>query len=106
MPKVVVEDTGQTFEVAEGSILYDAVADQGVELPHGCLSGSCGACRIHVLKGAENLAPAGLIENNTVDCIRQEYAQGPESLAGKTVRLSCRAKVMGDVTIVPLNRKK
>lgn len=107
MPRVSIEDTKQTLEIPTDVILYDALADQGVELPHGCLSGSCGACRINVISGADKLAPAGVIEQNTIDAICDEYRNlsGPEFLQGKHIRLSCRAKVQGDITILPLSRK-
>lgn len=107
MPRVSIQDTQQTLEIPSDSILYDALADQGVELPHGCLSGSCGACRIDVLSGADKLAPAGVIEKNTIDAICDEYrkSKGPEFLQGKHIRLSCRAKVCGDIAILPLARK-
>jgi ferredoxin len=83
------------FKVNLSAILYDELERQGLVLPHGCLAGSCGSCRIHVSKGIENLSPMGPVEQDTVDHIKSSY---PE----KTVRLSCRAKVLGDVTIEPL----
>lgn len=107
MPRVSIQDTLQTVEIPSDAILYDALADVGVELPHGCLSGSCGACRIDVISGVDKLAPAGVIEQNTIEAICEEYRQtrGPEFLQGKNIRLSCRAKVCGDITILPLARK-
>ena len=103
MPRVSLTDTIKVFEVNEGEILYDALYDRGEELPHGCLSGSCGACRVEVTLGAENLQEAGFIEQNTLEAIIQEYTEkfGSEKTAGKTLRLSCRAKVKGDVSIKP-----
>lgn len=108
MPKVKITDTGESFEVPLGMTLFDAVAECGVDLPHGCLSGSCGACRIEVLSGAENLAPPTVIEADTIMAIKDEYAknEGPSFLEGKTIRLSCRARVNGDVEIVPMARRK
>lgn len=107
MPRVSISDISQTVEIASESIIYDALADKGVELPHGCLSGSCGACRIHVEQGLENLTPPGAIESNTIEAIREEYlkTQGANFLVGKNIRLSCRARILGDVTILPLARK-
>jgi len=104
---VSIQDTQQTVEIPSDAILYDALADIGVELPHGCLSGSCGACRIDVISGADKLAPPGVIEQNTIEAICDEYLKthGPEFLQGKNIRLSCRAKVCGDITILPLARK-
>jgi ferredoxin len=104
---VSIQDTNQTIEIPSDSILYDALADQGVDLPHGCLSGSCGACRIDVISGADKLNPPGVIETNTIEAICDEYSKtlGPQFLEGKNIRLSCRAKVCGDITILPLARK-
>lgn len=104
MPTVLVhldssnENQGQKpkqYEVNAGQILYDELDRQGLSLPHGCLAGSCGSCRIHVISGIENLSPKGVVETDTVSHIEGQYP-------GKTVRLSCRAKVLGDVEITPL----
>ncbi|MFP5387421.1 MAG: 2Fe-2S iron-sulfur cluster-binding protein [Bacteriovoracia bacterium] len=104
MPTVSIKDTNKTFEVNEGDILYDSLCDRGEELPHGCLSGSCGACRIEVVSGKENLQAAGVIEQNTIDALKTEFTEtkGPEFLKDKEIRLSCRAKVLGDVCILPI----
>ncbi|MBY0518776.1 MAG: (2Fe-2S)-binding protein [Bacteriovoracaceae bacterium] len=107
MPRVSLSESNQSFEVAAESVIYDALSDQGLDLPHGCLAGSCGACRIHVSLGSENLSPAGAIEKNTIEAIQDEYRKsvGEEFLKDKHIRLSCRARVKGDVTITPLSRK-
>lgn len=104
MPRVSIKDTDKTVEVNNGEILYDSLYDRGVELPHGCLSGSCGACRVEVLEGQENLVAPGVIETNTIDALKDEFSKvhGPEFVQGKAIRLSCRAKVNGDVTIRPI----
>lgn len=103
MPIVSLSETSKKFEVNSGDVIYDALCDQGEKLPHGCLSGSCGACRIEVLAGAQNLQEAGFIEKDTLNAIIEEYTKefGPEKTAGKTLRLSCRAKVLGDIVINP-----
>lgn len=94
-PDENVPDISQKYKVNLNEILYDELERQGLALPHGCLAGSCGSCRIHVINGIENLSPMGVIETDTVDSIKNSYP-------GKTVRLSCRAKVLGDVEITPL----
>ena len=104
MPTVLVklnqsnENTGEKpreYKVNLNHILYDELERQGLALPHGCLAGSCGSCRIHVINGIENLSAMGVVETDTVDSIKSSYP-------GKNVRLSCRAKVLGDVEITPL----
>lgn len=104
MPRVSIPDSNRSFEVIEDETLYDSLYDQGYELPHGCLSGSCGACRIEVIEGAENLAPPGVIESNTIEALKEEFAKvhGKEFVEGKTIRLACRAKVKGDVKFRPI----
>lgn len=84
-----------SYQVGVDEILFDALEGQGLSLPHGCLSGSCGACRIEVLAGDNNLAPMGAIEKDTVEHLVDQYP-------GKKIRLSCRAKVIGDVEISTL----
>lgn len=100
MPRVSIEGTEKVFEVKEGGIIYDSLSDQGEDLPHGCLSGSCGACRIEITSGKENLQPAGIIESNTLESLQDEFLQkrGKEFVEGKTIRLACRAKVTGDIS--------
>lgn len=104
MPVVSIKDTEKNIEVNEGEILYDALYDRGVELPHGCLSGSCGACRIAVLEGADQLAQPGVIESNTIDALKDEFkaTKGEEFVNNTEIRLSCRAKVLGNVVIKPI----
>ena len=104
MPRVSIFETSKTFEVNEGEILYDSLCDRGYILPHGCLSGSCGACRVEVVLGQENLLAPGIIEKNTIESLREEFqkTRGEEFIQNKEIRLSCRAKVTGDVTIKPI----
>ena len=104
MPRVSIKGTENIYEVNEGEILYDSLCDRGLELPHGCLSGACGACRVEVIEGAENLQEPGVIEKNTLEAIKDEFGKtrGKDFLTGKVIRLSCRAKVKGNVLICPL----
>jgi ferredoxin len=104
MPRVSIPDTDKIFEVNEGEILYDSIYERGYQLPHGCLSGSCGACRVEVISGKEHLVPAGIIECNTIDSLKDEFKKnhGEDFIQNKEIRLSCRAKVMGDIVIRPI----
>ena len=99
MPIVSIEGEEKEYDVAENDILFDALSNQGVTLPHGCLAGSCGACRIEIIEGNENLKPPSAIEQNTIDAIRQNYVRihGTNSLDNRDVRLSCRARVQGNI---------
>lgn len=105
MPRVSIEDENMDFEIESGEVIFDGLDNHGYELPHGCLAGSCGACRIEVVSGQENLRPMGEVEKNTVEAIRQNYVRihGAGALDGKTVRLACRARIEdGEVSIKPL----
>ncbi len=99
MPTVSIEGQKTTYEIKENEILFDALQRLGKELPHGCLAGSCGACRIEILEGRENLVEPSLMEDNTIKALIANYERlnGKDSANGKTVRLSCRVKITGDV---------
>lgn len=103
-----VTESGETlneeclnFEVEDGMILWEALEESGEKLPSGCLAGSCGSCRINVLEGAENLSKLSVIENDTIEHLKGSYLEshGEEWVGGKNIRLSCRAKVKGNVKI-------
>lgn len=91
-------------EIEEGAVLFDALDAQGVTLPHGCLAGSCGSCRLEVIEGQEHLSELSAIEKDTVAHLKLSYAEryGEGFLQGKTVRLSCRTKVFGPIKITRL----
>lgn len=88
MPTVLVNNISYT--VTEGAILYDELERQNLILPHGCLAGSCGACKVEIIAGAKNLSAPGAVELDTLSHIKD---------GDKILRLACRAKVLGDVSI-------
>jgi ferredoxin len=104
MPRVSIKESEKTFEVNVGEILYNALSNLGEDLPHGCLAGSCGACRVEIIEGKENLDVCGVIESNTISSLKEEFAKskGKEFLIDKEIRLSCRARVKGDISIQPI----
>jgi ferredoxin len=103
MPIVSIKDTDKKFDVKEGDVVYDALYDRGEELPHGCLSGSCGACRVEIVSGKENLLAPGVIEQNTIDSLKEEFkSKYGEEFIQKEIRLSCRAKIKGDITLITI----
>ena len=106
MPNVSLEGNPKVFKLNSNETIYDALEKQGHQLAHGCLAGSCGACRIEVLTGKEYLLKMSMTEENTVESICDNYLKknGPESLNNRTIRLSCRAKgqnIEGEIQIKP-----
>lgn len=49
--QVRIEPIGETVEVEEGQTLLDACLRAGVWLPHACLHGLCGTCKVDVVEG-------------------------------------------------------
>lgn len=49
---VTLEPSGKRFDVGDGETVLAAALRQGVHLPYGCRTGSCGTCRAHVRAGA------------------------------------------------------
>ncbi|MDH5414224.1 MAG: (2Fe-2S)-binding protein [Flavobacteriaceae bacterium] len=101
MPTVSIDGQQVVYQVSENERIFDALEKRGKELPHGCLAGSCGACRVEILNGAENLSEPDILESNTIKAIIDNYERmhGKGSAKGKVIRLSCRAKILGDIKI-------
>ena len=101
MPRVSIEGESKEYELNENDVLFDALDNQGLTLPHGCLAGACGACRIEVLEGKENLKEPSTIELDTLDSVKQNYERihGAGSVGEREIRLSCRAKILGNIKI-------
>lgn len=45
MPFKVKISDGNEILVDEGNTILEAALDQGIDFPHGCRSGNCGACK-------------------------------------------------------------
>lgn len=48
---VVLARSGRTIQVAENQTILDALQASGIEVPHSCSQGICGACETAVLDG-------------------------------------------------------
>jgi 2Fe-2S ferredoxin len=99
MPVVtLVGEAGtQTVECAEGSTLFEAGAKLVAGIETACVGkGTCGLCRVKVLAGAENLNPFTDEERKHLGNVYHLTK----------VRLSCRSKLSGDVTIEIVRKKK
>ena len=102
MPTVLVKapspnEKDQSFAVKSEGLIFDELENQGCILPHGCLAGSCGSCRIEIISGAENLSAASRVEQNTIDALSSTHPN-------KVIRLACRARVIGDIEIAVLKK--
>lgn len=86
-----------------GEGLWQALEKQGFKLPSSCLKGFCAACRVEVISGAENLSSPSQDELETIAIYTKN--KSPTEIQGKTIRLSCQAKVegQGNVEVIPLD---
>ncbi len=76
-------------EAPVGTMLPDIADASGADITFGCRSGSCGTCRIRIVRGLE--------------CCSAMTAEERDFLAGLDVpvdqRLACQVTVLGDVDI-------
>jgi len=88
----------QELEIELEQTIFDECEKSGLPLPHGCLAGSCGSCRVDILEGSEFLKAPSVIEQNTIDALKIELIEkyGEASVLSKKIRLSCRARMIKD----------
>lgn len=55
--KVTVKDKETVVDVAMGKTILESALAQGVEYPHGCKSGNCGACKSILHSGEVEMSP-------------------------------------------------
>jgi len=90
MPQVTFYPADKSGDIPEGTCLLDASERLGIELRHDCGGfATCSTCRILVLEGTENLTEIDLDEENMLE----------EAELSEPFRLSCQAKVQGDVVV-------
>lgn len=98
MPTITItNDAGtQTVEIREGETLFDAggKVSAGIETSCGA-KGTCGLCRVKILAGAENTNPFTDEERKHLGNVYHITK----------VRLACRTRPTGDVTIQVVRRK-
>ena len=98
MPTITFEPSGLRAPADDGESVFAAGRRAGVPIPTACVGkASCGLCRVKVIAGEEHLSPLGPDEKKHL---------------GNTyfithLRLSCQARVTGDVTVrIPDARRK
>lgn len=95
-----VTETSQ--DVEKDVSLWEGLDNKGFKLPHGCLNGACGACRVEVISGESSLSPMGANESATIERYIKNSEGKPEGekIQGKTIRLSCQAKITSEGSLV------
>lgn len=101
MPTVSIRGNSNTYKINIGENLLTALDQQGLKLISGCCAGSCGVCKIEILKGDEYLDNPSSDELETIAFTVKNYERkhGESSLTGKKIRLACVAKVTSDGAI-------
>ncbi len=99
MPTVTIltEAAPLTVEVPAGATLFEAGAKVSAGIDTSCVGkGTCGLCRVRIKAGAEHLSP---YTDEELKHLGNVYHL-------TKVRLACRSKVSGDVTIEIVRKKK
>jgi len=90
MPKVIFFPAGREGEVPNGISLLDAAEKLGITLRHDCGGfATCSTCRVWVQDGMAHLSEIDLDEENMLE----------EAALSAPYRLSCQAKILGDVIV-------
>ena len=92
MPRITfVHPEGKSGEVPENVSVLEAAELLGFPLEHDCGgNASCSTCRVEVMVGGENLSEMDFEEQDLLD---------REALTEPYHRLSCQAKIFGDVMV-------
>jgi Ferredoxin len=86
MPRVTFADEGKETEAAPGRTLLSCALEMGIRISHVCGGdGACGTCRVEVVDGWDALTPP--TPDETYKELEPPY------------RLSCQAKLVGDVAV-------
>lgn len=86
MPRVTFVDQQKAADFPEGKTLLSCALDMGVIISHVCGGdGACGTCRVEVMEGWNRLTPP--TPDETYKELEEPY------------RLSCQAKLIGDVIV-------
>ena len=86
--KVLLGGQEYNVQIPKGENLLDGVNDKGVAVKWDCKSGVCDTCKVHVLKGMENLSAPNDAEKNMLG-----------DLIDKGYRLCCQVTANGPVEI-------
>jgi len=92
MPRITfVHPEGKSGEVPENLTVLEAADMLGFPMEHDCGgNASCSTCRVEVMVGGEHLSEIDFEEQDLLD---------REALTEPYHRLSCQAKILGDVMV-------
>jgi ferredoxin, 2Fe-2S len=99
MPLITILGEGEPLvvEITPGGTLFEAGAKAQAGIDTACVGkGTCGLCRVRIKAGAEHLNPYTDEETKHLGNVYHITK----------VRLSCRTKPTGDVTIEIVRKKK
>ena len=101
MPNVTFTKEKKTISCRKGSNLRQVAIQNGVQLYPGMKKimncrghGTCGECRVHIVKGMENLGPKTFLEKFRIAVSFFKFGHEHE------VRLACQAAVNGDIEVL------
>lgn len=94
MAKIVFKNTGQSFEVPNGSSILDCAIEHNIDLNHDCGGNcACTTCHVFVEDGAQNLEPMGEDERGILEANDKLEANS---------RLGCQARVKTGSVVVKI----
>ena len=101
MPTIKFSREKETVECASGANLREVAMKRGIQLYPGIKRifnchgfAQCGECRVHVVKGVENLPPKTFLEKIRIGMSWFKFGHEDE------VRLACQVRVDGDVEVL------
>ena len=90
MPRVTFHPSGKSGEFEPEKSIIEAAEELGLEIPHECgRLASCSTCRVIVESGMDQLSEIEFEEEDMMDLAELE----------PPYRLSCQAKIRGDITV-------
>lgn len=87
VPKVKYMPSGFECELEQGQSVFQAAGANGIMVETACGGkGTCGLCRVQIVRGGEHLAPPEFAEKRFIGSMNH-------------LRLSCRLHPTGDVVV-------
>jgi ferredoxin len=86
MGKVIIEDSGEEYEITDGESIAEVCEEAGV--PFACTEGVCGTCVVEVKEGMENLTEFTAEEEDFLGPMEYERLACQCKLKSGNVKLS------------------